>query len=117
LVVQQAGREGESTRRPDRENALRRRGRCARRPAAPVGDGGTRRGIGVFESRRDGKSKQTLRHLPAKTRSALGKEANKVRSGQAETRKEREAEARRLEISGRSKMGKDELRRALARAR
>jgi hypothetical protein len=61
--------------------------------------------------------KQTLKHLPAETRSALGREANKVRSGEAETRRELEAEARRLEIRGRSKMGKDELRRAIARAR
>ncbi len=60
--------------------------------------------------------KQTLKHLPAETRSALGREANKVRSGQAKTRSELEAQARRLGISGRSKMGKDELRRAIRRA-
>jgi hypothetical protein len=60
--------------------------------------------------------KQTLKHLPAETRSALGREANKVRSGQAKTRSELEAEARRLDIRGRSKMGKDELRRAIRRA-
>ncbi len=63
------------------------------------------------------KSKQTLKHLSSETRTALGKEANKVRSGEASTRKELEAQARRLEIRGRSKMGKDELRRAIARAR
>jgi hypothetical protein len=40
-----------------------------------------------------------------------------VRSGEAKTRKQLESEARRLEIGGRSKMGKDELRRAIARAR
>jgi hypothetical protein len=62
-------------------------------------------------------SKQTLKHLPAKTRKALGEEANKVRRGEAETRKELDAQARRLEIPGRSKMGKDELRRAIARAK
>jgi hypothetical protein len=61
--------------------------------------------------------KQTLKHLPKATRSALGKEANKVRSGEAETRAELEQAARRLGIAGRSKMGKDELRRAIARAR
>ena len=60
--------------------------------------------------------RQTLKHLPAATRTALGQEANEVRSGQAATRAELEAEARRLEIRGRSKMGKDELRRAIARA-
>jgi hypothetical protein len=63
------------------------------------------------------KRKQTLKHLPVETRSALGREANMVRSGDAKTRRELEAEARRLEIRGRSKMGKDELRRAISRAR
>jgi hypothetical protein len=63
------------------------------------------------------KRKQTLKHLPSSTRTALGVEANKVRKGEAETRRELESEARRLRISGRSKMGKDELRRAIARAR
>lgn len=61
--------------------------------------------------------KQTLKHLPAETRSALGREANKVRSGQAKTRRELESQARSLNIRGRSKMGKDELRRAISRAR
>jgi hypothetical protein len=63
------------------------------------------------------KGKRTLSKLPAKTRTALGKEANKVRRGEAETRKDLEAQARRLQIRGRSTMGKDELRRAIARAR
>ncbi|HTZ87426.1 MAG TPA: hypothetical protein VMB05_12235 [Solirubrobacteraceae bacterium] len=63
------------------------------------------------------KSKQTLKHLTARTRAALGKEANKVRSGKAETRKELEVQASRLQVRGRSKMGKDELRRAIAKAR
>ena len=63
------------------------------------------------------RGKQTLKHLPAETRSALGKEANKVRTGQAETRRELEAQARHLDIRGRSKMGKDELRRAISRTR
>ncbi len=63
------------------------------------------------------KREQTLKHLPAQTRSALGKEANMVRSGQAKTSRKLEAEARRLDIRGRSKMGKDELQRAIARAR
>jgi hypothetical protein len=62
------------------------------------------------------KSKQTLKHLSSATRTALGKEANKVRSGEAKTRKDLESEARRLSVRGRSKMGKDELRRAIARA-
>ena len=63
------------------------------------------------------KRKQTLKHLSAETRSALGREANKVRSGQAKTRDELEAEAKGLNIRGRSKMGKDELRHAIAAAR
>jgi hypothetical protein len=61
--------------------------------------------------------KQTLKNLPSKTRTALGQEAAAVRRGDSPTRKELEAEARRLNIKGRSKMGKDELKRAVARAR
>jgi hypothetical protein len=63
------------------------------------------------------KRKQTLKNLDKETRSALGKEAAAVRRGDSPTRKELEAEARRLEIRGRSKMGKDELKRAVARAK
>lgn len=46
----------------------------------------------------------------------LGKEANAVRKGDQPTRAELEAKARRLDIRGRSKMGKSELKRAVARA-
>jgi hypothetical protein len=60
--------------------------------------------------------KQTLKHLSSDTRTALGKEAAAVRRGDAPTRKELEAEARRLDIPGRSKMGKAELKRAVSRA-
>jgi hypothetical protein len=63
------------------------------------------------------KRKQTLKNLDKETRSALGKEAAAVRRGDSPTRKELEAEARRLDIPGRSKMGKDELKRAVARAK
>jgi hypothetical protein len=59
----------------------------------------------------------TLKNLPKKTRTALGKEANKVRKGEEPTRAELEADARRLEIEGRSKMGKAQLKRAVARAK
>ena len=62
------------------------------------------------------KEKQTLKNLPKRTRSALGKEAGKVRRGEEPTRAQLEADARRLEIKGRSKMGKAELKRAVARA-
>jgi hypothetical protein len=61
--------------------------------------------------------KQTLKKLPAKTRTALGKEAGKVRRGEAPTRAELDAEARRLNIKGRSKMGKADLKRAVAQAK
>jgi hypothetical protein len=63
------------------------------------------------------KSKQTLKNLPSNTRSALGKEAAAVRRGDARTRDELLQEARRLDIHGRSKMGKEELKRAVKRAR
>jgi len=63
------------------------------------------------------KEKGTLKRLDKGTRSALGQEAAAVRRGDAPTRKELEAEARRLDIRGRSKMGKDELKRAVARAK
>ena len=71
----------------------------------------------VRKAQAGAKKQQTLKKLPAKTRTALGKEANKVRSGEEPTRAELEAQARRLEIRGRSKMGKAELKRAVARAK
>ncbi len=58
---------------------------------------------------------QTFKHLPPETRTALGVEANTVRRGEAPTRVEFEEHARRLQIRGRSKMGKNGLRRAIAR--
>jgi hypothetical protein len=61
--------------------------------------------------------KQTLKNLPKKTRVALGKEAAAVRRGDAPTRRELYDEARRLDIPGRSRMGKAELKRAVSRAR
>jgi hypothetical protein len=60
---------------------------------------------------------QTLKNLPKRTRTALGKEANKVRRGEEPTRAQLESEARRLDVKGRSKMGKAELKRAVARAK
>ena len=71
----------------------------------------------VKKAQAGAKSKQTLKHLDSDTRSALGKEANAVRRGDEPTRKELEQQARRLDISGRSKMGKSELKRAVARAK
>jgi hypothetical protein len=71
----------------------------------------------VRKAQEGARSAQTLKNLPDKTRSALGKEAAAVRRGDSPTRRELEAEARRLDIKGRSKMGKDELKRAVARAK
>jgi len=71
----------------------------------------------VKKAQAGARSKQTLKKLPKSTRTALGKEASAVRRGDEPTRKELEAEARRLNIQGRSKMGKSELKRAVARAR
>ena len=71
----------------------------------------------VKKAQAGAKSKQTLKNLPSKTRSALGKEAAAVRRGDAPTRDELLREARRLDIRGRSKMGKEELKRAVNRAR
>jgi hypothetical protein len=71
----------------------------------------------VRKAQEGAQRKQTLKHLSSDTRSALGKEAAAVRRGDAPTRRELELEARRLDIKGRSKMGKDELKRAVARAR
>jgi hypothetical protein len=71
----------------------------------------------VKRAQEGARKKQTLKNLPKRTRTALGKEASAVRKGEAPTRKELEAEARRLNIRGRSKMGKAELKRAVSRAK
>jgi hypothetical protein len=70
----------------------------------------------VKKAQAGARSKQTLKNLPKKTRSDLGKEAAAVRRGDAPTREELMRRARELDIRGRSKMGKDELKRAVARA-
>jgi hypothetical protein len=70
----------------------------------------------VKKAQAGAKSKQTLENLPKRTRSALGKEAAAVRRGDAPTRRELYEQAQRLDIEGRSKMGKAELKRAVARA-
>lgn len=71
----------------------------------------------VKEAQAAAQSKKTLANLPKGNRTALGREANKVRSGEAKTRRELEEQARRLDIKGRSTMGKDQLRRVISRAR
>jgi hypothetical protein len=70
----------------------------------------------VKQAQSAAKRRQTLKHLPSRTRTALGKEAAAVRRGDSPTRKELYEQARRLEIPGRSQMGKAELKRAVARA-
>jgi hypothetical protein len=63
--------------------------------------------------------KRTIAHLPAKTRTALGKQgaavARRRRTGASspKTRAELYEEARRRNLPGRSKMGRAELARAL----
>jgi hypothetical protein len=63
--------------------------------------------------------KRSIAHMPAKTRTALGKQgaaiARRKRTGgkSPHTKRELYEEARRKNISGRSKMGRAELARAL----
>ena len=71
----------------------------------------------VKQAQAGARKKQTLKNMPKSTRTALGKEAAAVRSGKAKTRKELNEEARKLDVEGRSKMGKDELREAIRRAK
>jgi hypothetical protein len=65
------------------------------------------------------KRKKTIAHMPKKTRSALGKQAAAVRQRKRtgakspKTREELIKIARRRGLEGRSKMGRDELARAL----
>jgi DNA-binding transcriptional regulator YiaG len=65
------------------------------------------------------KSKRTIAEMPKKTRTALGKQgaavAKRKRTGGSEptTKQELYREAQRRDIRGRSKMGRDELARAL----
>ena len=64
-------------------------------------------------------SKKTIAHMPAKTRTALGKQgaavARRKRTGASspKTRAELYEIARKRDLPGRSKMGRDELARAL----
>jgi hypothetical protein len=71
----------------------------------------------VKKAQAGAKSKQTLKNLPKRTKTALGKESAAVQRGDAPKRDELLQEARRLNIRGRSKMGKAELKRAVARAK
>jgi hypothetical protein len=79
----------------------------------------------VREAQRTARSKRTIAHLPASTRSELGKQAarGRQRGGQAghaledRNRTQLYDEARKLDIPGRSKMGKWELIDAIRAAR
>jgi hypothetical protein len=65
------------------------------------------------------KGKRTLAHLPRKTKTALGQQASAVRqrkrtgASSPKTRAELYEIAKRKKLPGRSKMGRDELARAL----
>jgi hypothetical protein len=65
------------------------------------------------------KQKKTLSHLPRKTKTALGQQASAVRQrnqrggSSPKTRAELYEIAKRKNLPGRSKMGRDELARAL----
>jgi hypothetical protein len=67
------------------------------------------------------KQSRSIANLPKKTRTALGKQgaavAQRKRTGASEprTRAELYEEAKRRNLPGRSKMGRDELARALGR--
>ena len=67
------------------------------------------------------KKRRSIANMPAKTRSALGKQgaavAKRMRTGgtSPKTRAELYDEAKRRNLPGRSKMGRDELARALGR--
>jgi hypothetical protein len=73
----------------------------------------------VKKAQRSATEKKTIAHLPAKTRTALGKQgaavAQRKRTGgrSPKTRAELYEIARQRELPGRSKMGRDELARKL----
>ena len=72
----------------------------------------------VKKAQSGARSKQTLKNLPASTPNSARQGGERgPQEASRPTRKELEAEARRLDIKGRSKMGKDELKRAVARAK
>jgi hypothetical protein len=75
----------------------------------------------VKKAQAGAKRKKTLSHLSSKTKTALGKQgaavAKRKRTGSKgpKTRAELYEEAKRRDLPGRSKMGRDELERALRR--
>jgi hypothetical protein len=71
----------------------------------------------VKKAQAGARRKQTIKNLPKSTRSALGREGTEVRSGTEKSRQEYYEEAKRLNIPGRSRMGKAALKRAVQRRR
>jgi hypothetical protein len=75
----------------------------------------------VRKAQAGARSKRSIANMPAKTRTALGKQgaavAQRKRTGAStpKTRQELYEEAKRRNLPGRSKMGRDELARALGR--
>ena len=73
----------------------------------------------VRKAAKTAKRKRSLANLPSSTKSALGKQgaavAQRKRTGRStpKTRQELYDEARRRGVKGRSKMGRDELAKAL----
>jgi hypothetical protein len=73
----------------------------------------------VKKAQRAAKNKQTISHMPAKTRTALGKQgaavAQRKRTGGTtpKTRAELYEIAKKRDLPGRSKMGRDELAKKL----
>jgi len=73
----------------------------------------------IKKARAGAQKKRSIAHMPAKTRSALGKQgaavAKRKRTGDSapKTRQELYEEAKQRDLPGRSNMGRDELARAL----
>jgi hypothetical protein len=76
----------------------------------------------VKKAKAAAQKKRSIANMPAKTRTALGKQgaavARRKRTGAAtpKTRQELYEEAKRRGLQGRSKMGRDQLARALGRS-
>jgi len=73
----------------------------------------------VKKAQKSARSQKTVAHMPKSTRTALGKQgaavAQRKRTGAStpKTRQELYEEAKRRDLPGRSKMGRDELAKAL----
>lgn len=76
----------------------------------------------VKKAAKAAKDKRSIASMPKKTRTALGKQGaavakrKRTHSGGPKTRQELYEEAKRRNIHGRSKMGRDELAKALGQS-